>query len=266
MCRLFAFTNALKSSQLSNTLSKFGNLAENGKTFPGSASGHRDGWGASCYKNGKILYTEKRPADASKDPLYSKTTQKIYQMKPDFGMLHLRKQSVGMTRQVNTHPFVLKEWSLCHNGMLYHSKHLPLPQKTKKFLRGTSDSERIFLYLVGNIPPKKNFSLLKQSLIKSIHSLKTNYEYLALNLLLSNGRMLWAIREVNSRHPLLKEGRYMPYFSLYVARNSQKEITALCSEKISLKKSTWRPLPNHTLLEINLQTWEEKMYPLSTKP
>lgn len=265
MCRLFAFTNSLDSPQLSHALSQFGCLAENGKTFPGSASGHRDGWGTSCYKNGKILYAKKYPTDASKDPLYSKMVQKIRQIKPDFGILHLRKQSVGTIRRVNTHPFILNEWSLCHNGMLYRSNRLPLTQETKRFLRGTSDSERIFLHLVENLSLAKDFQTCEHSLIKSIRHLQANYEYLALNLLFSNGRTLWALREVNSRHPLLKKGKYVPYFSLYIGRNKTGLFVSACSEKISLSGVHWKPLPNHTLLEIDIQTQKERSYPLSIK-
>jgi predicted glutamine amidotransferase len=183
---------------------------------------------------------------------------------PELSIAHLRKGSVGSVLPENTHPFVFDNWSLCHNGMLFESENIPLSDDIHSRIQGTSDTERIFLSIMDNLQKKSQAPKdIRASIIQVITYIRKHHDYMALNILLSNGRKLWAVREVNEKNAMVKRLRLRTYFSLYVARNRQKQITALCSEKLRVPTSVWKPLPNHCLLEIDIRTYRERQYPIS---
>ena len=180
---------------------------------------------------------------------------------PELSIAHLRKGSIGSVIQENAHPFVFDDWSLCHNGTLFESEALPLSDDIKTRIQGTSDTERFFLSIMDNLRKKPQDSKnIRAGIIQAITYIRKHHDYVALNILLSNGKKLWAVREVNEKNAMVKQLRLHAYLSLYAARNEQKHITALCSERLSVPGSVWKPLLNHCLLEIDIRTHAERQY------
>jgi predicted glutamine amidotransferase len=132
------------------------------------------------YKSDKPFY---------KDPFSEKLIQNIRDTAPAAMVVHLREAS-STTRQIevnldNNHPFRLQNFAMMHNGTLtpkmvqwlekrataYHRKYPEIPMP-----KGTADSERLFLYLMGrireqcgtldteNIPTKDIENILQQTL------------------------------------------------------------------------------------------------------
>lgn len=264
MCRMLALTKKFPNNQRKETLTQFGLLAKTGLSPRGISSGHRDGWGIISHTDGIITQSSKHKTDASKDPLYTQAIEKIYHQKSDLILAHLRKSSVGKVILQNVHPFLCDHWSLCHNGHIHQSKKIPLSHKSVSQIQGTSDTERFFFFLLDllreHLPTPKNN---RTSILTAITHIQKHHPYIALNILLSNGKKLWVVREVNENSPEIQRQKALPYFALYAARDKQKKITALCSEKLIIPGSLWEPLPNHTLLELDLQTQAEKRYTLS---
>ena len=71
-------------------------------------------------------------------------------------MAHIRRATIGHVEYENTHPFVRKDesgrkWVLMHNGTIFDSPVISAYQYTQV---GTTDSERILMYLVDQINKK----------------------------------------------------------------------------------------------------------------
>ncbi len=263
MCRILAVTKQLTGRNLAMTLAQFGVLADTGLVMRGSPSGHRDGWGIVCYDGGKIVLRAKRPTDASSDQSYAETTTEVGAYAPELSIVHLRKGSVGRLHQENAHPFSFGRWSLCHNGTVFESERIPLSDEMRAALRGTTDTERFFLSLLDAINKRSGSPEdTRAGISETIRYIREHHEYLALNTLFSDGRKLWAVREVNEEHTLVKRAHLLGYFALHVARDAEQRMTALCSERLFVPGSRWQSLPNHCLLELDIPTHTESRYAL----
>jgi len=123
-------------------------------------------------------------------------------------LAHIRYKSSGKVDECHAHPFVLdfwgQSWLFAHNGKApaiesYESAHAPA-------LEAASDSARTFEFLRDHFleaaPRRSSVSflqVLKESLTQLIHRYPGEY-----NILLTNGRFLWAF--TNHRQFLLLKG------------------------------------------------------------
>lgn len=111
---------------------------------------HKDGWG--LYKSGcdyQMLYRDTRPAHES-----ARFQWMLEHNRPAHTAIgHIRYATVGNVNPANVHPFQMVDRegrmiTLAHNGNCPAVKELdPL----KNIQRGTTDSERILLFLIGHI-------------------------------------------------------------------------------------------------------------------
>ena len=139
MCELFGFCSA-KSYDLTNWLKEFYSHSPN----------HPDGWGLATFY-GNAVSVEKEPICAN-DSTYLQSRLSVPVVEPLL-LAHIRKASVGALEFSNCHPFVKRDeggrcWTLIHNGTIFQSEVL---EKYTAIQRGSSDSERILLYIVENI-------------------------------------------------------------------------------------------------------------------
>lgn len=139
MCELFGFCSA-KSYDLTNWL----------KEFYAHSPNHPDGWGLATFY-GNAVSVEKEPLCAN-DSTYLQNRLSVPVME-SLLLAHIRKASVGVLEFQNCHPFVKRDeggrcWTLIHNGTIFQSEVL---EKYKQIQRGSTDSERILLYIVDNI-------------------------------------------------------------------------------------------------------------------
>ena len=139
MCELFGVT-ANRRVKINELLKRF---------FEHSCD-HRNGWGLAFLDDNSVSI-EKEPIRAS-DSLYLKNrlTGRIETARC---MAHIRKATIGDVNFSNTHPFSKRDesgriWVLVHNGTIFESPVLSAYQYKQE---GTTDSERILLYIVDQV-------------------------------------------------------------------------------------------------------------------
>ncbi|WP_333711964.1 class II glutamine amidotransferase [Yoonia sp.] len=112
-----------------------------------------DGFGISWYDDrGALgLYRDVLPAWAD-DNLINLCRM----VRSPLFIAHIRASTVGETTRVNCHPFTSGNWTFCHNGQIPHFRTIrrrmmaALPEHLFEQMRGTTDSEMIFLTLLAN--------------------------------------------------------------------------------------------------------------------
>ena len=113
---------------------------------------NRDGWGMALF-HGRSVSIEKEPLMASKsDYLKHRLETPIVERAL---IAHIREASIGRIEHANCHPFTGEDatgrtWTLAHNGTLFDGT-LTAAYKEKQL--GTTDSERVLLYLLDSLKP-----------------------------------------------------------------------------------------------------------------
>lgn len=154
------------------------------------------GWGIMYKKDGeRKIVKEPVSADSS-----TKLPRLVSQLDSQNVLIaHIRYATVGAKNNENTHPFERyddsgRRWTLIHNGTIFSGNVLTKYKQTQK---GTTDSERILLYLIEQINQKirekneqdldaeERFSVLNQVVCDITHRNKVN-------LMIYDGEYLYA--------------------------------------------------------------------------
>lgn len=158
----------------------------------GKTDHHTDGWGIAFFE-GKGLRHFLDPQASALSPIAEMVRQ--YPMKSTTVIAHLRKATQGGVSLENTHPFVREMWGrpwvFAHNGTIpdFH------PDFTGPYRPvGTTDSERVFCYLLQEIRAKYGDQKpTAEELFGFISDMCRHFGKLgAFNFLLSNGEFLIA--------------------------------------------------------------------------
>lgn len=156
MCRLLAYST--EAPRAVETLFGPGEFA----SFRQLSRLHRDGWGMSWLapagdgggdSDSQVLRMGQLRARRSTVPAYEDPHFDELAARPlgSAGFAHLRWATSGLAvAESNTHPFLESGWAFAHQGSI------PSPDRLEKLLapewlarcRGTTDSERYFLYLL----------------------------------------------------------------------------------------------------------------------
>ena len=235
-------------------------MSHNGNVSKGAKPGHKNGWGILAYKNNAILDKKKSPTDAYSDKNYYKIANKVSYKKTDLILAHLRKASVGNSSIANTHPFIYKKYAFAHNGTIFNSEKIPLKDKYKKLLKGTTDSEKFFFYLIQLFEEnKKNRRSMVSAIKKAILFSVGKLDYFSLTFLLTDGKFLWALRKYNSGNNQYRKYGFKKYYTLFEGVNDISKGKIISSEKIASHDLKWKLFHNNELRQINLKTGEEKI-------
>ncbi len=242
MCRMLAVSSQnIKEQELYFNI--FPALASVGKVKPHRPEGHHDGWGVAGFLGYKAVIFEKSPNDIVKEKnLYNKSVSKVLNSYTKFAIAHLRKASQGEVKLANTHPFIKDNWIFAHNGTIMDVKNLKIKNN---FCKGTTDSERLFNFIVENIGNKINFI---SELVEIIKYLKVKTKHTSLTFFLSNEDFLCAYREYSLKYaeeddkPIWNRD----YYTLYYTQNEKSII--FCSEQLTEEK--WTPLRNSHLIVV----------------
>ncbi len=249
MCRLFTAIH-LNKSELRKGLHEFQQLADCGCVPDGMPSGHRDGWGIAAYGGGAVKFFAKYPKDASRDPRYEDAVKKVEGNAPSIVLLHFRKKSVGAVSLHNTQPYRYGTWTFGHNGTVYGGEKIPLSPKFRKFVKGTNDSERLFLSIMQRLasgaPAKSDPA---RAVIAAIRSVRERYDYTAMNIIMSDGKTVFALREINEKNRFVKEKKLMGYYTLFLGKSRHGGFV-IASEKLPIAGFSWKPLANHSLVAV----------------
>lgn len=145
MCELFG-------ANLVNEISINGMLAE----FFSHSIMHPHGWGLATFqKNNPKPTIIKEPIRAIDSKVLK---QRLLKEINNYVVLgHIRYATIGKIKCENCHPYTYKDkfnrqWTLIHNGTIYSGTQL-LPYTNIQ--KGSSDSERILLYLIDKINQKE---------------------------------------------------------------------------------------------------------------
>ncbi len=111
---------------------------------------HRSGWGLALPDENEPFLA--RESNKAIDSAYLKDILKG-DIEASVCIAHIRKATIGEISDKNTHPFCTldksgRQWILAHNGTVFSSGILAPYQYTQT---GTTDSERILLYIVDHI-------------------------------------------------------------------------------------------------------------------
>lgn len=153
---------------------------------------HRDGWGIAFYE-GKGCRTFHDPAPSAESEIAELIRR--YPIKSRCVIAHIRRANRGRVALENTHPFTRelwgRVWSFAHNGQL---KGVKGRMTTHYQPVGSTDSEHAFCWLLDQVrmrypdPPRR-----ERDIGRLVGDLAGDLAELGVfNMLLSDGRMLWA--------------------------------------------------------------------------
>lgn len=246
MCRLLGIKQQNNNKDLSIILAKFRAQSKFGKVPKGIEGGHKDGWGFVLYnKNGVSLF-KRSYMNAYNDNGYKAIKNSILNSTNSILIGHLRKSSVGKKCIENSHPFVYKNFSFCQNGTILNSEKIITKSKYKSFIKGDTDSEKLFYFILGMTGEK----ITKTKIIKVIEKIRENFDYTSMNILLSDGKSLFALRDINLNNSTVKKLKMENYYSLFLGENTQEKYKVISSEKIKIKGIKWKLIKNKEIIEV----------------
>jgi predicted glutamine amidotransferase len=170
----------------------------------GPAVDQRGAWGIGFYQGDEVLH-KKQPAADGEPISWDVIADKI---QTDCAIAHLRQATVGGFSVDNTHPFRLRQWLFAHVGTLRSFEQiseqllLGLPDFLRRNIRGNSDSELFFHVVLAGLHARNQLDAAEPShttVLESIADAVKAIDALAegqstLNMILSNGRSMYALR------------------------------------------------------------------------
>jgi len=252
MCRMIALLGPADSSLKENVLNEMGRLATEGVVPVGVKPGHHDGWGVAAFRQGKMVLIEKSVSSASSDEKFRELTGQIASTEIDLLVGHLRKASVGSVKIENVHPFVRDSLVFCHNGRIVDSGNIPV--KDISSLHGSTDSERLFAYLAERLV---NISEASSLVIEQLNSIVSEFgvkhKFTSLNFILTNGKQIWARREVDEKNSDVQKMKLMDYYTLFIGTSIKHEdIKIISSEPLRLPDFQWSVVKNHQTIDFKI--------------
>lgn len=248
MCRILAITDCPKTEKKTALLKSYRGLAETGKVPKGLPAGHKDGWGFGFYKGGRFVKLIKTANGASRDKSYQKAINQNKENDYNLIIGNLRKAFIGKNKKKNSQPFRRGNYVFTHNGTTINHDKIPLTPRYQKMRKGDTDSEKFFLYILQLIETKKLSP--KMALKKAVAFAQKHLYYTALNIIFSDGKKLYALREINLKNKEVIELKLKDYYTLYIGKYKDRS-TVICSEKID-RIAKWRPLKNHEMIETSI--------------
>lgn len=150
----------------------------------------KDGWGIAWYNRGLRLV--KSTNSAVTDSRYIATVNRA---NSNLVIAHLRAMTRGNKREVNTHPFSLDRYVFAHNGTVDIAPLTDYLKGNYRHIRGTTDSEVLFNFLVQNMERWGQYMGLRKA-VKEISRVATEKKVTSVNFLLTDGSYLYALKKV----------------------------------------------------------------------
>ena len=217
MCKLFGVSSA-KRVRANELLQEFYSHSDK----------HPNGWGLATFHHGSASI-EKEPIQALKSAYLKERLS--HKMEISTLLAHIRLATVGSVEYGNSHPFVKRDvtgraWTLVHNGTIFDYPPLD-PYREQQ--EGTTDSERILLYLVDQLDQKQT---------EAGRALDATERFELLDALIAD------MAQGNKLNLLIYDGEWMYVHSnyansLYVCEN--EETAMFCTAP--MKQGEWAPMP-----------------------
>ena len=270
MCRLYAM-HANEPTKVECGLVKAQNalMAQSISDMQGYAHGH--GWGVADYPDGVPLI-EKQVWAAFHGEHFARKAARVYAKTV---VAHVRRATVGGTSIENTHPFHHGRWIFAHNGTIPNFEQVRFKMLDamdpihRSDIRGTTDSEHVFRYLLslflhhpedGLLPTVKRG--LEQVLRWSAEVDPT--AKVGLNIILTDGEHLVGSRLNRSLVYLLRDHVFdcpicqQPH--VHHSPKTQYQSIEIASEPVTFAED-WYEVPNQTVFRVG-QDYRLDMEPL----
>ena len=256
MCRILAISSAGRIP--TEFARSFRSLAETGNTIygtyeetksQGKPTGHRGGWGLVVSRNGQWLDKptisqvdrDKSLGDASKPHSgYLAAFDSLDLTGPGVLIAHLRRPSEGDVSNLNTHPFSRNGYVFAHNGgvpwLAEEDRETGTPSQR-------NDSRALFQRMLTAIADGGSVENAIDRVISAVHRDERNKTrpYSSLTSVLSDGRTLWVIRDVNPS----KGSTAKRYYTMHLATSvDTPNVVVACQEELSSEAGRvgWKPM------------------------
>lgn len=264
MCRLLGYVTGAPTS-LVDVLGR----AEF-EAFTALTAFHDDGWGMAWHDESGRLRRAGSAHSAERDPAYDELAGERLGRA---GIVHLRWASPGLTvSEANTHPFVDGDLAMAHNGHIAPIDRLEglLTGDSRRALRGDTDSERYFRYVVQCIEAAGDE---EAGLLQAIATLVEEFPHASLNALLLTADKLFAVH-VNSRAaiPTALQGlgiaaeRVRHTEDEYFAMDFRRTPEGLHVISSGIDPAGWAPVPEESVGVVDLASGEERWLAVGGKP
>jgi glutamine amidotransferase len=167
----------------------------------------RGAWGIGFYQGDEVLH-KKQPTPGGEPIDWSVIAENV---KTDCAIAHVRQATVGGFSVDNTHPFRLRQWIFAHVGTIAAFEDIrdklraDLPDFLRRNIRGSSDSELFFHLILAGLHARNqleqqlpNEASLSEAIAESVQVIDgligERRSTTMLNMLLSNGRTMYALR------------------------------------------------------------------------
>ena len=235
MCRLLGY-----SSQTPTTFGEV--VGENFNQFVKLADDHCDGWGIAT-SQGESADLYKEPVAATKSANFK---EQLASHKSKAALLHLRWATAGMAvNENNTHPFTYQDISFIHNGSITPFDcldHLIDPELLK-MAKGTTDSERYFLYLLTQI---KKLGFI-EGVKAGISYIKNNCTFSSINMMITNSNTFIAACVYNQEKIPDRFKDQPDYYHLKYTNKDSRVVVA----SSGWDQAGWQEIPNGSVLVVD---------------
>jgi predicted glutamine amidotransferase len=243
MCRLLGY-----SSPTPTTFTQV--VGSNFNQFVSLANDHCDGWGIATTNNHKAdLYKE--PVAATKSAHFKEQLEKH---KSNAALLHLRWATEGMpVNESNTHPFTYQDITFIHNGSITPPTALDqlIDKKYLSLAKGTTDSERYFLYLLTQIEKHGFIDGVKAGL----SYIKNNCTYSSINMMIINDTTFMAACIYNQDKIPDRFKSSPDYYHLKYTTHDGQVVVA----SSGWNQEGWEEIPNGSVLVVDRVTQSDQL-------
>ncbi len=242
MCRWIAYRGQPVALERYVTAPTHSLLVQSHSALEANAPTQGDGFGLGWYDDEQPepgLYREVRPAwsDENLRHLCRHIRSRLF-------FAHVRASTGTPTTRPNCHPFASGRWLFMHNGqigdwsLIRRQVEALIPDDYYRFRAGTTDSEAVFLAILGAGADDDPIGATRRALttITDIVNASRTREPLRFTAALSDGRNLYAFRYANI-------GRAN---SLYYRTADDGLLVA--SEPLDADRSRWQPVPAGRML------------------
>ena len=256
MCRILAISSA--GGIPTEFARSFRSLAETGNTIYGTyeetksqgrPTGHRGGWGLAASRDGQWLGSprisqvdqDESLGDASNPHSgYLETLEAFNILGPGVLIAHLRRPSEGDVCNLNTHPFSRNGYVFAHNGAV---PWLTEEDGEAKAPSQRNDSRVLFQRILAAMAEGDSVENAVESVVSTIHRDGRNKTrpYSSLTSVLSDGKTLWVIRNVNPN----KGSAAKRYYTMHLGKIADTpKVVVACQEVLSYGSAAmeWKPM------------------------